>query len=128
MIPFRVLSQIAVRLSDRIAFSLSVRDLDRLMDEKHVPHGLSKLLQKKGLLTLRGERISFAHEMFFDVFAAEAVVRGAAGRAESVLAALATPQHAARKDFIIGAIDDDLFLEQLLEVLEDPSIRHRLSL
>ena len=116
----RVLSQIAVRLSDRIAFSLSVRDLDRLMDEKHVPHDLSKLLQKKGLLTLRGERISFAHEMFFDVFAAEAVVRRAAGRAESVLAALATPQHGARKDFIIGAIDDDLFIEQLLEVLEDP--------
>ena len=115
----RALSQVAAWLSDRVTFSLSERDLDRLMDDKGVPHMLSKLLQTKGLLTLRGDRVSFVHEMFFDAFAAEAVIRRATGQAESVLAALATPQHAPRKDFIIGAIDDDLFLEQLLEGLAD---------
>ena len=115
----RALSQVAAWLSDRIAFSLSVRDFDRLMDDKDVPHALSNLLQKKGLITLRGDRVSFAHEMFFNAFAAESVIRRAAGQVESVLLALATPQHAERKDFIVGAIDDDSFLEQVLERLED---------
>ena len=115
----RALSQVAAWLSDRVAFSLSVLNLDRLMDDKGVPHTLSKLLQTKGLLTLRGDRVSFAHEMFFNAFAAEAVIRRATDRADSVLAALAAPQHGARKDFIIGAIDDGLFLEQVLERLGD---------
>ena len=113
------LTQVANWLSDRIAFSLSVLELDRLMEDKGVPHRLSKLLQTKGLLTLRGDRVSFAHEMFFDAFAAEAVIRRATGQPESVLSALATPQNAARKDFIVGAIDDDLLLEQVLDGLAD---------
>lgn len=115
----RTLAQVAAWLSDRIAFSLSVRDLDRLTDVERVPHSLLSLLQKTGLLTLRGDRVSFVHEMFFNAFAAEAIVRRAAGQPEPVLAALAAPRHAEHKDFVIGAIDDDLLLEQVLEGLTD---------
>ncbi len=115
----RFLSHLAAWLFDRFAFSLSVRDLDRLMEDDGISPALPRLLQATGLLTRRGDRVSFAHEMFFDAFAAEAVVRRAAGRAEAVLTALDAPLHAARKDLIIGAIDDALFLEQLLPRLAD---------
>ena len=115
----RLLSHVAGRLSERVAFSMSVRDLDRLMDLDGEPHATATRLHTAGLLTRRGDRISFAHEMFFHAFAAENVVRRAAGRPTEVLTALASPHHADRKAFIIGAIDDDLLRDQVLEGLAD---------
>ena len=116
----RLLSQVAGWLSERVAFSLSVRDLDRLMDMRRELHATATQLQTAGLLTQRGDMISFAHEMFFHAFAAENVVRRADGRSAEVLTALASPHHADRKAFIIGAIDDDLLRGQVLEGLTDP--------
>ena len=116
----RLLSQVAGRLSERVAFSMSVRDLDRLMDRDREPHATAARLQTVGLLTQRGDRISFAHEMFFHAFAAENVIRRAAGRSAEVLTALASPHHHADcKAFIIGAIDDDFLRDQVLEGLTD---------
>ena len=115
----RLLSQVAGWLSERVAFSLSVRDLDRMMDLDREPHATATRLLTAGLLTQRGDKISFAHEMFFHAFVAENVVRRAAGRSAEVLTALASPQHADRKAFIIGAIDDDLLRDQVLEGLAD---------
>lgn len=115
----RLLSQVAGWLSERVAFSLSVRDLDRLMGQDGVPHSTATRLRTAGLLAQRGDRISFAHEMFFDAFAAENVIRGAAGRPGPVLTALGAPQNTERKLFIIGAIDDDRLRDQVLEGLTD---------
>lgn len=126
----RVLSQVAAWLSERFAFSLSIREFDRLIDDAGVSAELGGLVIDRGLLTLRGDRVSFPHELFLDAFAAGAVVRQAAGAgsAEVVLQALRAPLHAVRKDLVIGAIDDDLMLEWLLPKLEDhESIRHCLE-
>ena len=113
------LADVAAWLFERVAFSMSVRDFDRLMYAKGVSPGTGRMLLGKALLTLRGDRVSFAHEMFFDAFAAEAVVRQAADQPDSILKALAAPLHAARKALVIGAIDDDTVLERLLPRLED---------
>ena len=115
----RVLSQVSAWLFERFAFSLSVRDFDRLMDGSGVSTELRRLVIDRDLLTLRGDRMSFPHEMFLDAFAAEAVIRQAGGSPGSVLKALAAPLHAGRKDLVIGAIDDDSMLERLLPRLED---------
>lgn len=124
----RVLSQVASWLSERFAFSLSIREFDRLMDATGVSAELRGLVIDRGLLTLRGDRVSFPHELFLDAFAAETVVRQAVGSAEVVLKALRAPLHVARKDLVIGAIDDDCMLEWLLPKLEDcESIRHCLE-
>lgn len=117
----RALSHVAAWLCDRLAFSMSVRDLDRLMDDEHISQDIPNRLQNAGLLSPRGDRVSFVHEMFFNAFAAEAVVRLSTGRSEPVLTALAAPVHAERKDFIIGAIDDQRLLEQVLDGLSDPA-------
>ena len=115
----RILSMVAAWLFDRFAFSLSIREFDRLMDESGVPADQRRLVLDKGLLASRGDRVSFPHEMFLDAFAAEAVVRRARGSPEHILQALAAPLHRTRKDLIIGAIDDDTILEVLLPRLED---------
>ena len=114
-----MLSNLAGWLSKRLAFSLSVRDFDRLMDLDGAPYAVATRLRSAGLLTQRGERISFAHEMFFQAFAAENVVRRATGRAAGVLTALSSPVNAGRRAFIIGAIDDDQLRDQVLEGLTD---------
>lgn len=116
----RALSHVAAWLSKRMSFSLSVRDLDRLLEEKQVPQGLSQLLRDTGLLSSPGDRVSFPHEMFLDAFAADAVVRDSAGQSELVLNALTAPVHAGRKDLILGAMDDPLLREGVLLALSDP--------
>ena len=124
----RVLSQVAAWLSERFAFSLSIREFDRVMDGIGVSAEFRRLVIDRGLLTLRGDRVSFPHELFLDAFAAEAVVRQGVGSPEAVLNALRAPLHGARKDLVIGAIDDDCMLEWLLPKLEDhESIRHCLE-
>ena len=113
------LSQVAAWLLERLTFSMSVRDLDRLFERKRVPPDLGRIILQKGLLMLRGDRISFPHEMFLDAFSAEAVVRQARGRPDSILKTLAAPFHATRKDLVIGAIDDEGLLEEILPELDD---------
>ena len=109
-----LLSRIAGWLSERIAFSLSNRDLDRLLEEHHVPSALADRLHTAGLLTRHGDRVSFVHELFLDAFAAEYVLRQATGDAEKVLRALAAPRNDGRKTLIVGAIDDDTLLAAVL--------------
>ena len=115
----RALSLVAARFFDRIVFSMSVRDLDRLMDRNGVSAVTRQLILDRGMLALRGDRVSFPHELFLDAFAAEAIVRQSNDQPEGILKALATPSHAARKDLIIGAIDDDSLLARLLPRLAD---------
>ena len=115
----RALALVAAWMFERLVFSMSIRDLDRVMDRERVPPVLRRLVLEKRLLMQRGDRVSFPHEMFFDAFAAEAVVRQAEDRPGAILESLAAPLHAERKDLVIGAIDDDSMLERLLPRLED---------
>ncbi len=116
-----LLSQIAAWLGDRLTFSMSIRDFNRLTDREKLSAELSRLLLKSGLLASNGDRVSFSHEMFLNAFAAEAVVRTANDGPDSILQSLTVPLNSARKDLIVGAIDDDNMLERLLPSLEDPS-------
>ena len=116
----RVLSNLAGWLSERMAFSLSVREFDRLLGQMQLPHALSHRLQDAGLISSHGDRVSFAHEMFLDVFAADAIVYDSGGQPERFLKALTAPVNVGRKDLILGAIDDPLLREKVLPALSDP--------
>ena len=115
----RILSLVAAWLCERLAFSMSVRDLDRLIDANGAGPSTRRLIVERELLALRGDWASFSHEMFFDAFAAEAVVRQAKGEPKSIVKALAEPLHAQRGDLVIGAIDDQQLLERVLPGLAD---------
>ena len=115
----RLLSKVAGTLTDRVAFSITQRDLERLMDGADVPTGAATRLYDARLLTLRSDRVSFSHELFLDVFAAENVVRRASDNPDKVIEALSSPLYANRKAFILGAIDDDRMLEKVLGLVQD---------
>ncbi len=79
-------------MTERISFSLSIRELDR-SDREDVSGVLLKKLLEANILDKRGDRVSFSHEMFLNVFAAETVIRRAGDNPNTVVAALKSPQH-----------------------------------
>jgi DNA replication protein DnaC len=113
----RMLMRIGAVLLQRLSFSLSVRDLDRLADANQVSHVVVRRLQETRLLIKRGDRVSFRHELFFCAFAAEAAVREADGDAAKILIILGSPRYHASRTLILGAIDDEDLLIQVLSEL-----------
>jgi hypothetical protein len=118
----RALSRIAGMMTERISFGLSVRELDRLSDREGVSGALLQTLQDAHILDRRSDRVSFSHEMFLNVCAAEAIIRRAGDDPEAVVAALRLPQHLEMRPFVLGAIDDDSFRRQVLPKLSDERV------
>ncbi len=116
----RALAAVAGLLTDRISFSLTVRDLGRLADTEDVAPELLAELHRANLLVTRGDRTSFAHELYLNAFAAEAVIRRANGSPAAVADALRAAIHADRTALIVGAIDDHTLLSQVLSGLVEP--------
>ncbi|MEZ2132661.1 MULTISPECIES: NERD domain-containing protein [unclassified Sinorhizobium] len=115
----RTLSRIGGMMIDRISFSLSVRELDRLLDREGVSGTLLQTLQAANILNKRGDRVSFSHEMFLNVFVAEAILRRSGDDADAVVAALGQPSHVEMKPFVLQAIEDDRFRRRVLSNLSD---------
>ncbi|WP_027547602.1 nuclease-related domain-containing protein [Bradyrhizobium sp. WSM2254] len=118
----RALSRIAGMMTTRISFGLSVRELDRLSDREGVSGALLQIFQDANILDRRGDRVSFSHEMFLNVFAAEAILRRAGDDPEAVVTALRLPQHLEMKPFVLGAIDDNSFRRQVLPHVSDTRV------
>ncbi|RUV25782.1 hypothetical protein EOD29_35270, partial [Mesorhizobium sp. M1A.T.Ca.IN.004.03.1.1] len=76
-------------------------------DREGVAGALLQTLQTANLLERRGDRVSFSHEMFLNVFAAEAILRRAGDDPDAVGLALRHPRYLEIRPFVLGAIDDD---------------------
>jgi nuclease-like protein len=117
------LARMAGLLSDRISFSLTLRDRDRFAEQEGISARLLERLRQTNLLIDRGDRSSFGHELFLNAFVAESIVRRAQGDPQKILDALHSSQHAERRSLIVGAIDDDaLCLRVLAETTDSPVI------
>jgi hypothetical protein len=118
----RALTRIAGMMTERITFGLSVRELDRLSEREDVSGVLLQKLQGANILDKRGDRVSFCHEMFLNVFASEAIVRRAGDDPDAVVTALRLPQNLEMQPFVLGAIDDDGFRRRVLSNLSDARV------
>ena len=123
----RILSAFADALITKACFSLSIREFDRLCDGQNLTQLDRVQLSKSGLLDLRGDRVSFIHELFFSAYSAEAAIRSAREEVQEILAMLASPRHHASKKFIIGALEDDLILHQVIDEIEDHDLLYACS-
>ncbi len=127
-VAIRAATTIADWLADRISFSVSVRDLDRIQASEGIDDGAVARLEHGGFLSRRGDRVAFAHESFLDGFVAEAAVRACGGSVDRLIDAIGSPANAERMDLIIGAIDDDALLTRFLARIDNPeAIRACLS-
>lgn len=118
----RLLCAIAGRLVDRMTFSLSIREVDRLLAGLDLPTSTLRQAHGSGILNLRGDRVSLCHEMYLSVFATEALVRQAGLDDGAILAALAIPKYGALRTFIIGAIEDESLLATILSRVSDSKL------
>lgn len=118
----RLLCSIAGRLVDRTTFSLSIREVDRLLAELNIPVSVLRQSHGSGVLNLRGDRVSLCHEMYLNAFASEALVRQTGLDADAILAVLAVPKYGALRTFIIGAIDDEPLLTTILSKVSDSKL------
>ena len=118
----RILSLFAETLVHRAYFSLSMREFGRLCDSVNLDHVSRQQLLRSQLLQLRGDRVSFIHELFFSAFSAEAAIRSANGDLTRIRAALGSPRFFSSKAFILGAIEDDRVLYEVLEDVTDQDL------
>jgi hypothetical protein len=116
------LAWIAGLLSDRVSFSLSVRDLERFSEQDRVPTARLQQLYDAGLLAKHGDRISFEHELYLNAFGAESIVRRGMKNAAWIAFALCLAQNGERRTLILGAIDDHDLLQAVLERVTDTNV------
>ena len=118
----RVLSLFAETLVHRACFNISVRQFDRLCDSANISLTARQHLDASQLIQTRNDRVGFIHELFFAAFSAEAAIRFAAGDVIRIRAAFEAPRFFASKAFILGAIEDDLLIHEVLENLIDENM------
>ena len=110
---------VAELLFERMTFSLSTREVDRiLVRERLGVEVLQEVLQAR-LLIKRGESLSFVHEMYLNVLAAESIVRRANSDLETLTRAFALPRFSELRAFVAGAIEDRELLSRLISATTD---------
>jgi hypothetical protein len=115
---FLLLTYIAKHLSDQVTFNLSERSMEQLLRTNQLPNNILEKCITAGLLESNLGRFTFSHEMFFNFFVAESVVRFASN-VEEIEAQLIAPKNHDKKLLIIGSIDDTTALERVLVGLMD---------
>ncbi len=118
----QLLCAVAGWLTERVAFTLSVRDLDRLMSEKQQLRSALAIVQRHGILSVRSDRVSFDHEMYLNAFSAEAILRKLSGNVRGLAETLSSPRFAAMRVPLIGAIDDESLVLELLSATADTDL------
>ncbi|MBB3759558.1 NERD domain-containing protein [Xanthomonas arboricola] len=118
----RFLAAVAGQLIDRMSFSLSIRDFDRLAAAERIHGDVLGRIVAAGLVVRRSDRVSFRHELIFSAFAAESVVRQSDHDVKKVLLALVAPKYRNSRALILGAYDDDRFVANVLARIEDAGL------
>jgi hypothetical protein len=105
---------VAELLFERMTFSISVREADRILVRERLGAEVLQEIRRAGLLVPRGDRLCFVHEMYLNAFAAEAVVRRVGSDAVAMTRVLAMPRFDELRPFVVGAIEDGNLLTPLL--------------
>lgn len=118
----RLLTVLASTLTERACFSVSIREFDRLADSISVGGDARDALFRSELLYLRGDRVSFSHELFYAAFAAESVIRTSGNNALQIQLALSSPRFQSSRTFIVGGLEDNRIVNDVLEKTTDDSL------
>lgn len=117
-----LLCHVAGLLFERMTFSLSIRELDRILVRERLGAEVLQEALRMRLLIQRGERLSFVHEMYLNAFAAEAILRQFGSDFDAMTRALALPRFHELRTFVVGAIEDMELLARLLSSTTDAQL------
>ncbi|MFD2904657.1 SMEK domain-containing protein [Sphingobacterium anhuiense] len=118
---FQLMSLIAGTMSERITFSLPTRVVENILLENSITSQILDECFKSGILEERNRKLSFGHEMFFNFFVAESVIRFS-NNSKDIITAINEPKNNDKKILIIGAMDDESQIIELLKFIEDQNI------
>ncbi len=113
---------VAELLFERMTFSLSTREMDRILVRERLGVEVLQEILRARLLILRGERLSFVHEMYLNAFAAESIVRHANSDFDTLIRALGLPRFSELRAFVAGAIEDRELLAHLISATTDSQL------
>ncbi|MGV8137035.1 MAG: SMEK domain-containing protein [Mangrovibacterium sp.] len=114
------LSLIAKLLKSTISFSLSIRQIGRIIEENNFPPNILDKCLTTGLLVKNITKISFTHEMFLSFFSAGSIAESSDGK--SIIEDLKAPKNRESRLFIIGAIEKPMILDEVLSSISDPDL------
>lgn len=117
-----ILSSLANYLVQSARFTISIREFDRLCKTNNIDIDTRKIVLESNLIKERGDIVSFSHELFFLTFTAESAIRESYNNIEKIISLLNSPRFNSAKIFIIGAIEDDFILKEVLNYCTDPHI------
>lgn len=118
----RLLTTLANTLTERACFSVSVREFERLADSISIADGTRDTLFHAELLYLRGDRVSFSHELFYAAYTAESVIRRSGNDALQIHLAVGSPRFQSSRSFIVGGLEDNRVVNDVLEKTTDDKL------
>lgn len=113
---------VAELLFERMTFSLSTREVDRILVRERLGVDVLQEVFQARLLVLRGESVTFVHEMYLNAFAAESIVRHANSDFDTLTRAFALPRFSELRSFVAGAIEDRELLARLISATTDAQL------
>lgn len=115
---FSLMSIIAGYLSSKLSFTLSEREIEKFVKEHNLLENSYKRCLESQILDNNLGQVSFAHEMFFNFFVAENIIRFS-GDIDSIIKQINLPRNYDNKLFIVGSISEINTLEPVLSDIRD---------
>ncbi len=115
---FLLMAKFAGILSEKVTFSNPERTIEKILKENSISEKSYHECLKKNILNLNLGQVSFGHEMFFNFFVAESVVRFNANILE-ISQHLNAPKNHDKRLLILGSIDDSKVLNDILTEISD---------
>ncbi|MBK0368638.1 SMEK domain-containing protein [Flavobacterium agrisoli] len=105
-------------MSKEITFSISLRQLNIIMQKHNISDLILERCLKEHILVRDFTKVSFEHEMILNFFTADAVIRFS-NKAEELISEFKSPRNDEKRLLIIGAVDDPVLRNSLLENVTD---------
>lgn len=118
----KMLVTIARWLSKNISYSITVNEFERVCASDNLTSFPTSELLNAGIIIQRSNRLQFAHELFLDIFASEAIIRDSKGSADKIVLELESPINENRMNLIVGTIESDFLLRSVLETIKDANL------
>ncbi|MTH15888.1 SMEK domain-containing protein [Flavobacterium sp. LC2016-01] len=113
-----LLSLAADWMSREINFSISLRQLNIIMQENNISDLVLDRCLKEHILVRDFTKVSFEHEMILNFFTADAVIRFS-NEAEELISEFNAPRNDEKRLLIIGAVEEPVVRNSLLDSITD---------
>jgi len=119
------LTSICEYLSNELTFSIPRRHADRIVSDIGISTSILDDLISAKILDSKGQSLTFSHELFMRIYAAESIIRKNTKNSAKLLEQLVEPKNAENGIFILSGIDSESYLTEVLNELTNENLVHQ---